>query len=103
MGGSLIHNVLRTFRPKRFVMTLMADDGGLKQMNPRAKDAFVETAEFSRMTVSKGLAYKRTNIATISVEDDCNYSMGNWTMVDCDHLADGAASGEPRSRFMSFA
>ena len=29
---SLINNVIRTFRPKRFVMTLMADEGGLKQM-----------------------------------------------------------------------
>jgi S-adenosylmethionine/arginine decarboxylase-like enzyme len=29
---SLISNVIRTFRPKRFVMTLMADEGGLKQV-----------------------------------------------------------------------
>jgi S-adenosylmethionine decarboxylase len=29
---SLISNVIRTFRPKRFVITLMADEGGLKQM-----------------------------------------------------------------------
>jgi len=27
----LIHNVVRTFRPKRFVMTLMADEGGLME------------------------------------------------------------------------
>lgn len=29
---SLISNVIRTFRPKRFVLTLMADEGGLKQV-----------------------------------------------------------------------
>jgi len=36
---SLISNVIRTFRPKRFVMTLMADEGGMNQMmeNPLDK------------------------------------------------------------------
>jgi S-adenosylmethionine decarboxylase len=29
---SLISNVIRTFRPQRFVMTLMADEGGLQQV-----------------------------------------------------------------------
>ena len=29
---SLISNVIRTFKPKRFVLTLMADEGGLKQV-----------------------------------------------------------------------
>jgi S-adenosylmethionine decarboxylase len=30
---SLISNVIRTFRPKRFVLTLMADEGGLRQVH----------------------------------------------------------------------
>merc|ERR1711862_280723 len=29
---ALINNVIRTFRPKRFVMTLMADEAGLKEV-----------------------------------------------------------------------
>ena len=28
--GSLINNVVRTFRPRRFVLTLMADEGGVQ-------------------------------------------------------------------------
>ena len=38
---SLISNVVRAFRPKRFVMTLMADEGGVVQMgeNPLFTDS----------------------------------------------------------------
>jgi S-adenosylmethionine decarboxylase len=81
---SLINNVVRTFRPRRFVMTLMADEGGLKEMkgNP-----LVDSKEFSRIAVppkSKGeekLVFNRTNVASITVEDDCCCMMGNWTLA----------------------
>jgi S-adenosylmethionine decarboxylase len=92
---SLINNVVRTFRPKRFVMTLMADEGGLKEMKA---SPFVETAEFSRIQISKGLAYKRTNIASIQVEDDCNCSMGNWSLVE-----GAGVDSQTRHRGMSIA
>jgi hypothetical protein len=38
---SLVSNVVRAFRPKRFVMTLMADEGGVVQMgeNPLFTDS----------------------------------------------------------------
>jgi len=95
---SIINNVVRTFRPRRFVMTLMADEGGLKEIkgNP-----LLETAQCSRIQASGGLVYKRTNIASIQVEDDCCCSMGNWTIVqdgDDTHTPD-----EKRYRGMSFA
>lgn len=49
---SLISNVIRTFRPKRFVLTLMADEGGLKQVkeNPltdSSSDARIEVPQKS--------------------------------------------------------
>ena len=39
---SLISNVIRTFRPKRFVLTLMADEGGMMQVgeNPLTDSSF---------------------------------------------------------------
>jgi S-adenosylmethionine decarboxylase len=101
---SLINNVVRTFRPRRIVMTLMADEGGLKEIkgNP-----LVDTAEFSRIVVpaknkaSKDFVYKRTNIASVRVEDDCCCMMGNWTIKD-DNVVNGKEK-ETRYRGMSIA
>jgi S-adenosylmethionine decarboxylase len=99
---ALINNVVRTFRPRKFVITLMADEGGLNEMkgNP-----LVDSKEFSKITVpakskSEGkLVYKRTNIASIKVEDDCCCMMGNWTIAhDVDNETDNG-----RYRGMSFA
>lgn len=91
---SLISNVIRTFRPKRFVMTLMADEGGLKQVkeNPLT-DAAVDakivvpvTPSLSSSTANGGsgklppLVYKRSSTASIKVEGDCCCLMGNWVL-----------------------
>lgn len=80
---SLISNVIRTFRPKRFVMTLMADEGGLEQMKENPMDE-------AKITVPKGVSangtktdavfYKRSTLASIKVEDDCCCLMANWVM-----------------------
>ena len=99
---SLINNVVRTFRPRRFVITLMADEGGLSEIkgNP-----LVDTKEFSRINVppkSKAdtkLAYRRTNIASIKVEDDCCCMMGNWVIDN--RVQEN--NNETRYRGMSFA
>lgn len=86
--NALIKNVLRTFCPKRFVMTLMADDLGLQQVreNPLrgtgqtsqivvpAPKSFVDTMGVKQMM------YKRSTSASIKVEDDCCCMMGNWVL-----------------------
>lgn len=99
---SLISNVIRTFRPKRFVLTLMADEEGLKQVkeNPLTDSAVdakivvpnvkVDTMSSSSSSFSGSLAgsskvklpltYKRSSVASIKVEGDCSCLMGNWVM-----------------------
>lgn len=113
---ALISNVIRTFRPKRFVMTLMADEGGIKQVkdNPLADAAAdskivvpagkapdsgsaVRRASYSKQTVT----YKRTSLASIKVEDDCCCMMGTWGLEKSSgglfgSGTSGARSNKPR-------
>jgi S-adenosylmethionine decarboxylase len=92
---ALISNVIRTFRPKRFVMTLMADEGGLKQVkdNPLADAAIdskivvpatkaPESGSALRLAsfTKQSFTYKRSSLASIKVEDDCCCMMGNWVL-----------------------
>jgi S-adenosylmethionine decarboxylase len=99
---ALISNVVRSFKPRRFIMTMMADEGALKEISG---NPLVENAEYSRIKVPsmvKGgsdIVYKRTNIASIKVEDDSSCMMGNWTIAQ--DLKNTEA--EKRNRFMSFA
>jgi S-adenosylmethionine decarboxylase len=81
---SLISNVVRTFRPKRFVITLMADELGLEQMR---ENPLTESSSRSRIVVpsagkDKQITYKRSSLASIKVEDDCCCMMGNWNMTE---------------------
>jgi len=118
---SLISNVVRSFRPKRFVMTLMADEAGLVEMESQGNpltassamsqivvpsDKKISTHESRRHSVcsNKGDIYKRTTLASIKVEDDCVCIMGNWTLhedANEDHVLDVRKS--IRARGMSFA
>lgn len=92
---ALISNVIRTFRPKRFVMTLMADEGGLKQVkdNPLADAAIdskivvpaskaPESGSALRLAsfAKHSFTYKRSSLASIKVEEDCCCMMGNWVL-----------------------
>ena len=85
---SLIANVLRTFRPKRFVMTLMADEAGLAQVKENPLTASGADARLHvpapRAIVEelgvKEIVYKRSTLASIKVEDDCCCMMGNWVL-----------------------
>mmetsp|Transcript_38436 Transcript_38436/g.86555 ORF Transcript_38436/g.86555 Transcript_38436/m.86555 type:complete len:480 (+) Transcript_38436:195-1634(+) len=113
----LISNVVRAFRPKRFVVTLMADEFGLKEMgkNPlfmgSARGATIEVpiAKFKATAAAIGsptppavapasfcgkkASYKRSNVASIQVEDDVCCFMGNWVLADggeCDGSGQGA-------------
>lgn len=100
----LINNVVRTFRPKRLVMTLMADEDGLKQMK---HNPFVGSASDATFLVSSGiggggngstnnntnksstnLLYKRSSVASIQVEDDCCCFMGNWVLQEVSKNSD---------------
>lgn len=78
---SLISNVIRTFKPKRFVMTLMADEGGLKQIS---ENPLLVGGIKSRISVPGGnktqRLYKRSSLASIQVEEDCCCIMGNWVL-----------------------
>jgi hypothetical protein len=62
---SLINNVVRTFRPKRFVMTLMADELGLHEMR---ENPLTESASGLRIVVpavgKKQMTYKRSSLAS---------------------------------------
>ena len=86
--NSLINNVIRTFRPKQFVMTLMADEGGVREMkdNPftapanMAKVAVTGIPPIKGITSKVQMLYKRSSLASIRVEDDCCCMMGNWVL-----------------------
>lgn len=77
---ALINNVVRTFRPKRFVMTLMADEGGIKQMKENPLTDSASAAKICVPAPKKSMMYKRTTVASIKVEQDCCCLMGNWTL-----------------------
>ena len=85
---SLISNVIRTFRPKRFVMTLMADEAGLAQVTELPLTSSGEASKIvvpvpratSESTGMKHMQYKRSSVASIKVEDDCCCMMGNWVL-----------------------
>ena len=110
---SLINNVVRAFKPKRFVLTLMADEAGLSQMreNPLAGSAAaakiaVPTAPMPAGAKDKQataaaapmkMVYKRTTLASIHVEDDQACMMGNWVL----HEEESTGVPEPRLRGMS--
>jgi S-adenosylmethionine decarboxylase len=87
---SLISNVIRTFRPKRFVMTLMADDLGLGQIKenpltgsgPDSKIVVPAPRSVAEATGMKQMMYKRSSCASIKVEEDCCCMMGNWVLKD---------------------
>mmetsp|Transcript_23521 Transcript_23521/g.48941 ORF Transcript_23521/g.48941 Transcript_23521/m.48941 type:complete len:427 (+) Transcript_23521:138-1418(+) len=77
---ALISNVVRTFNPGRFVLTMMADEAGLDEIkdNPLtdrpAKDIIVPLGPLG--TGRK--TYSRKSLASIQVEDDCCCLMGNF-------------------------
>mmetsp|Transcript_30652 Transcript_30652/g.44562 ORF Transcript_30652/g.44562 Transcript_30652/m.44562 type:complete len:442 (-) Transcript_30652:292-1617(-) len=84
--SSLINNVVRTFKPKRFVMTLMADELGLQQMKT---NPLTGSSESSKIIVGTGktdssnkMQYKRRSLASIKVEEDCCCMMGNWVLEE---------------------
>jgi S-adenosylmethionine decarboxylase len=113
----LISNVVRAFRPRRFVMTLMADEGGLVEMGKNP--LFAGPASGAKISVpmkkmpgaapapsgssaaggaNSGVtaSYRRKDLASIKVEDDCNCLMGNWVLEEVS-VNDDAAQTETRN------
>ncbi|KAL7531481.1 hypothetical protein ACHAWF_003783 [Thalassiosira exigua] len=101
----LVGNVVRTFRPRRFVITLMADDGGMVDVGknplfggnasdariavPLAKAAAGTGPSSNAGGPPAGIAgaggaatYRRKDLASIKVEDDQTCIMGNWILED---------------------
>ena len=72
--GSLVKNVLAVFRPKRVVLTLFADEAGLREL-PRS----ALFAGQPRLDVS-GSTYVRENLSSTQVEHDCGCMMANYTL-----------------------
>ena len=102
---SLISNVIRTFRPKRFVMTLMADEAGLEQVkeNPFGSHSQIivpAPEKVTKATGNKQMLYKRSTLASIKVEDDCCCMMGNWVLKTD---ISGAQIREGKTRRMTIA
>lgn len=124
----LISNVVRAFRPKRFVMTLMADEGGLVEMDSNslftgstcsAKIAvpMLKTKSGSLKPIpsssnaSNGpslsgskATYKRKDLASIKVEDDVCCYMGNWVLEgdeDSDFIPTEEEKAQRRHRGLS--
>mmetsp|Transcript_20676 Transcript_20676/g.29187 ORF Transcript_20676/g.29187 Transcript_20676/m.29187 type:complete len:466 (+) Transcript_20676:270-1667(+) len=82
---ALISNVVRTFKPKRFVITLMADEGGLRQMKGNPLEECTNITVPYMMEggkVRNDMVYKRSTYAGIKVEEDINCMMGNWVLQE---------------------
>lgn len=106
---ALISNVIRTFRPKRFVITLMADEGGLVQVK---ENPLMESGANARIVVPstrkavegagpKQMTYKRSSAASIKVEEDCCCMMGNWILKNDDTSAVESRANKPRGMSVS--
>jgi len=78
---SLVANVVRTFKPKRFVMTLMADEDGLGQIKTNPFTALGADAKVIVPSGKSRMLYKRRDSASIKVEDCC-CMMGNWVLQE---------------------
>jgi S-adenosylmethionine decarboxylase len=121
---ALISNVIRTFRPGRFVMTLMADEGGLAVVkdNPLAdsaaeskivvpsarpplyKDVTATASSNARRAsvdnAKSSYVYKRSSLASIKVEEDCCCMMGTWVMENSSHNPTGSRANKKRGMSM---
>ena len=99
---SLIKNVLSTFRPKRFTMTFLVDEGGLKQMES------CHPVEHSMFHISgntpkdlSNMKYVRTARSETTFAGDYCCMMGNWTLQTIEEATlkdemNGGKSHSPR-------
>ena len=107
----LISNVVRAFKPKRFCLTMMADEGGLAEMGknplfsgsassakidvpftdkakpgPGSPKTIPSSASVASAVSNKMTTYRRKDLASISVEDDQCCYMGKLLLCYYYHL-----------------
>jgi S-adenosylmethionine decarboxylase len=70
---SIINNVLNVFRPRRFVLTMMADEAGLKTMLENPFEAL-------HVPIPKFGVYSRTSMCSTKVEGDCCCLLANYNL-----------------------
>lgn len=83
---SLLHNVLRVFRPKRFVLTMMADGAAVKEMESHGQHGM----PFHRAVVALPDlgSYTRSSTSSTTLEGDYRCIMGTWLLDDPIHKND---------------
>ena len=121
----LISNVVRAFKPKRFCLTMMADQGGLAEMGknplfsggassakidvpftdkakpgPGSLKTIPSSASVASAAGNKMATYRRKDLASITVEDDQCCYMGNWVLegYEVSEFAPGVKVVPPPSR-----
>jgi S-adenosylmethionine decarboxylase len=67
---SLINNVVRTFKPKRFVLTMMADEAGLAEIKDNPLDGRPQKPILVPTKDARVLEYRRSSLASIHIEQD---------------------------------
>ncbi|KAG5193024.1 S-Adenosylmethionine decarboxylase [Tribonema minus] len=73
---SIVNNVLNVFRPRRFVLTMMADEAGLKTM---AESPF-DQLSLPAPAFGGAAAYARTSMCSTKVEGDCCLLLANYNL-----------------------
>ncbi|CAM9967752.1 unnamed protein product [Pylaiella littoralis] len=86
---SIINNVLNVFRPKRWVLTMVADKAGLDTITENPFD--VEKIDLPLRKAH----YMRTSVCSTVVEGDCVCIMGAWDMRD--KAVPSKSGGRPRT------
>eukprot|EP00752_Nemacystus_decipiens_P012149 g10768.t1 len=87
---SIINNVLNVFRPKRWVLTMVADKAGLDTITENPFD--VEKIDLPLRKAQ----YIRTSVCSTVVEGDCVCIMGAWDMRD-KAVPTAKGAGRPRT------
>jgi len=94
---SLINNVLRVFRPRRFVLTMMADDGAVLEMESNKQRLPFERPHV--LVPSLGL-YTRCSSSSTTFEKDYRCFMGTWVREGGRTKAGGREGGVEASMGM---
>ena len=77
---SVISNVLDVFRPKRFVLTMFADENSLRSLK---ENPFCESS-YRVIQIPRLGSYMVDNISSTVVESDMCCYMGNWRLATPD-------------------
>jgi hypothetical protein len=101
---SLINNVVRAFRPKRFVLTMMGDEAGMDLIKDNPLDGrphkpiviqapakakpvsptSVHGAPGAPVEKAQLMSYRRASLASIQIENDTCAMMGNFILDEDD-------------------